>query len=36
MSQHRVVLGKLADLPSGTAKRFDVDNRRIAVVRCDG
>jgi 3-phenylpropionate/trans-cinnamate dioxygenase ferredoxin subunit len=34
MSQ-RVVLGKLADLPPGTAKRFDVDKRRIAVVRCD-
>ena len=31
----RVVLGKLADLPPGTAKRFDVDTRRIAVVRCD-
>jgi 3-phenylpropionate/trans-cinnamate dioxygenase ferredoxin subunit len=34
MSQ-RVVLGKLADVPLGTAKRFDVDKRRIAVVRCD-
>jgi 3-phenylpropionate/trans-cinnamate dioxygenase ferredoxin subunit len=31
----RVVLGKLADLPPGTAKRFDVEKRRIAVVRCD-
>ena len=31
----RVVLGKLADLPPGTAKRFEVDHRRIAVVRCD-
>jgi 3-phenylpropionate/trans-cinnamate dioxygenase ferredoxin subunit len=31
----RVVLGKLADLLPGTAKRFDVDARRIAVVRCD-
>jgi 3-phenylpropionate/trans-cinnamate dioxygenase ferredoxin subunit len=31
----RVVLGKLADLSPGTAKRFDVDTRRIAVVRCD-
>ena len=31
---HRVILGKLADLPPGTAKRFDVDKRRIAVVRC--
>ena len=30
----RIVLGKLADLPPGTAKRFDVDKRRIAVVRC--
>ena len=30
----RVVLGKLADLPPGTAKRFDVEKRRIAVVRC--
>jgi 3-phenylpropionate/trans-cinnamate dioxygenase ferredoxin component len=36
MSQRRVVLGKLADIPPGTAKRFDVDNRRIAVIRCDG
>jgi 3-phenylpropionate/trans-cinnamate dioxygenase ferredoxin subunit len=31
----RVVVGKLADLPPGTAKRFDVDKRRIAIVRCD-
>jgi 3-phenylpropionate/trans-cinnamate dioxygenase ferredoxin subunit len=31
----RVILGKLADLPSGTAKRFDVEKRRIAVVRCE-
>ena len=31
----RVVLGKLADVPPGTAKRFDVDKLRIAVVRCD-
>ena len=28
-------MGKLADLPPGTAKRFDVGKRRIAVVRCD-
>ena len=34
MSQ-RVVLGKLADLAPGTAKRFDVGKHRIAVVRCD-
>jgi 3-phenylpropionate/trans-cinnamate dioxygenase ferredoxin subunit len=33
MSQ-KVVLGKLADLAPGTAKRFDVDKKRIAVVRC--
>ena len=33
MSQ-RVVLGKLADIPPGTAKRFDVGKHRIAVVRC--
>jgi 3-phenylpropionate/trans-cinnamate dioxygenase ferredoxin subunit len=34
MSQ-RVVLGKLADVPPGTAKRFDVEKQRIAVIRCD-
>jgi 3-phenylpropionate/trans-cinnamate dioxygenase ferredoxin subunit len=31
----RVVLGKLADIPSGAAKRFEVGKHRIAVVRCD-
>ena len=31
----RVVVGKLVDLPPGTAKRFDVEKCRIAVVRCD-
>lgn len=29
------VLGPLADLPSGTAKRYDVAGHRIAVVRLD-
>jgi 3-phenylpropionate/trans-cinnamate dioxygenase ferredoxin component len=31
----RVVLGKLADIAPGTAKRFDVGKHRIAVVRCE-
>jgi len=31
----RVVVGALDDLPPGTAKRVDVGNRRVALVRCD-
>jgi 3-phenylpropionate/trans-cinnamate dioxygenase ferredoxin subunit len=30
-----VVLAKLSDVPPGTAKRFDVGTRSIAIVRCD-
>jgi 3-phenylpropionate/trans-cinnamate dioxygenase ferredoxin subunit len=31
----RLVLCPLADLAPGTARRFDVGKRRIAVIRCD-
>ena len=31
----RVIVGKLADLAPGTAKRVDIGPRRIALIRCD-
>jgi 3-phenylpropionate/trans-cinnamate dioxygenase ferredoxin subunit len=31
----RMTLCKLEDIASGTARRFDVGDRRVAVIRCD-
>jgi 3-phenylpropionate/trans-cinnamate dioxygenase ferredoxin subunit len=31
----RVIVGKLADLAPGTAKRVDVGQHRVALIRCD-
>ena len=31
----RVVVGQLADLAPGTAKRYDVGTHRVAIIRCD-